>query len=103
MKEALTADPSMGWLTYVIQGGALALLAVVLFAFFWRVLPSFLQALKEQQSEFLSHLRERDSAHQAVINAIASEHKEAVARMADALDKHSTELARVHALSKGAT
>lgn len=103
MKETMAADPSMGWLTYVIQGGALALLAVVLFAFFWRVLPAFLLALKEQQRAFLDTLSERDANHQAVVNAIAAEHKEAVGRMADALDKHSTELARVQAIAKGAT
>ena len=103
MKEGLTADPAMGWLTYVIQGGALALLALVLVAFFLRVLPAFLLALKEQQVAFLDTLRERDKNHQAVVNAIAAEHKDAVGRMADALDRHSTELARVQAIAKGAT
>ncbi|MBX9605823.1 MAG: hypothetical protein K2Y51_06340 [Gammaproteobacteria bacterium] len=91
-----------GWLEFVVQGGALALLAVVVVVFFRNVLPAFLGALREQQSAFLSTLAARDTHHERVITTIANDHKEAIDKLADTLERHTAELVRSRTVERRA-
>lgn len=92
----------VGWLEFVVQGGALALLAVVVVVFFRNVLPAFLGALKAQQEAFLATLQQRDQHHERVIQSIASEHKDAIEKLAGALERHTAELVRTRTVERRA-
>lgn len=102
MPESTVQVAGPGWLEFVVQGGALALLAVVVVVFFRNVLPAFLGALRAQQEAFLATLKQRDEHHERVIQSIATEHKNAIEKLADALERHTTELVRTRTVERRA-
>lgn len=100
--EAAPVVASPSWLEFVVQGGALALLAVVVVVFFRNVLPAFLGALRAQQEAFLATLKQRDDHHERVITSIATEHKDAIEKLAAALERHTSELVRTRTVERRA-
>jgi len=78
---------------FLKEGGSLAVLGVVLWAIANKALPAFLDALRDQRTEFIQALDRNEDLHERTITKIAIEHRETVRQAQAANDRQMAKIA----------